>query len=717
MADKFQDTSELDTQRIASEVEGFVQMLDIRRRPFERRWYDNNFFDDGYHFRMVSRTTGKIIDTSAGQSALGPNRSIPKASRQIRGIANLLLGPDWVPVVYPQKINPNLFPKIQNPQTGKEEFGPEYKEALEFVKKHAQNIGSWTIREWKNQELNDKMTLMIILAAKHGVSYIQVWPDALEEKIRTQVYDAFDIYVDGSLTDIEEEPMVVKAIPKLISNIKANRQFDSQQLKKISPDNRYASSEIKEAYMRSRFGSKLPSDSAATLVQKEAYIKEIVNSENRDKIITDLKERAGEFKMGDVIIRQVFEAGGIWLRDRYTSLKKYPIVPFTMEPGPLYQVPLIERFIPANKSLDTAMSRVERYLNTMVAGHWITRKGENFEITNKAGGNVLEYETSKPEQADIKPLPQFIWNFIGETNANIEEQGASTSALAQIPPGVKAGVAIESLKATEYANLKIPSKQLKQTVKRITERMVDIAAHHFVKPNTIEVLDRNNEPTYFDIVGEEGVKAYAKIQEPLGEDVTVIRSDTVIDIETESGMGFTEEGRRSTMLQISEYLLKVTEAGVIPKEAATVAINKMLESFQFGATQEFMQAVEDGTTTVNEQQLEQMKVALLEALKDAGEVGDEASQKRVDENKIGTLEALKESGLADKIVGPIADNPETAPIPYKDAPPSIQRQMEIQAGFTPAEEPAPSEIDAVSKVITAEATNKKANQPPKTPAK
>ena len=340
MAD-FLDTSELDKQRIAGEVEAFVQMLDLKRKPWERRWYDNNFFDDGFHFRFVSRTTGKIIDISAGKSALGPNRSIPKASRQIRGIANLLLGPEWFPVVYPQKINPNVFPKTMNPKTQKEEPGDQYKQAIEYVKTHAQNIGHWITREWKNQEIDDKMTLMIILAAKHGVSFMQVWPDTVEEKIRTQVYDAFDIYADGSLTDFEENAMIVKACPKLVSKIKANEYFDKKQTDKISPDNKYASSEIKEAYMRSRFGRAMPNDSAVTLILKEAYIKEYVNSNNRDQIVRDLKERAGEFKMGDQIIRQVFEAGGIWLRDNYTSLKKYTIVPFNIETGTLYQVTLI----------------------------------------------------------------------------------------------------------------------------------------------------------------------------------------------------------------------------------------------------------------------------------------------------------------------------------------------------------------------------------------
>lgn len=702
------DTSTIGTERIASEIESFVSILDLKRKPWERRWYDNKFFDDGYHFKFISRTTGKIIDASTGKNTLGPSRSIPKASRQIRAVANLLMGAEPFPVVYPEKINPNLYGKVMNPETKKEEFSSDYIAARKAAKEIAQNIGHWITKEWERQNLEDKLTLMIILAATYGVSYIQVWPDALEEQIKTAIWDAFDIYCIGELNDLEDSPMIVKATPKLISQLKANEEFDEAQLKKISPDNRYASSEIKEAYMRSRFGKGMPNDTSATLIQKEAFIKEYVNAENREQIISDLGKRAGEFKMGDVIIRQVFECAGIWLKDKYTTLRKYPIVPFVMEPGPLYQVPLIERFIPANKSLDVVMSRVERYINTMVAGSWAVMKGENFQITNKAGGNILEYETRKPEQVEIAPLPNAVFNYIQELNSNIEEQGASVSGLNQLPEGVKAGVAIESLKATEYANLKIPSKQLKLTVKKITERMIEIAGNHFVTPQAVQYFDKDNEPSYFDIIGEEGIKARQGANIETDPSIIVIHPDTVVDIEVETGIGFTEQGRRDTMMQIANYMLSMVQQQILPIEAVQVAVKELLETFQFGSTQEFMQAIEEGTMPQDftQDQLQKLKIAMLETMKDVGMAGPEADAKLVDSTKVGVLEALKQSGLAEKIQGTVPDNPELDAIPYKDAPPSIQRQMEQRAGLTPATEPSPSEIESVNKVMSVANANK-----------
>jgi len=63
---------------------------------------------------------------------------------------------------------------------------------------------------------------------------------------------AFDIYLDGTLTEIYDSPSIVKAKPWLIAKIKANEEFDEAAVEAISPDNKYASSEVKQAYMNAR---------------------------------------------------------------------------------------------------------------------------------------------------------------------------------------------------------------------------------------------------------------------------------------------------------------------------------------------------------------------------------------------------------------------------------------------------------------------------------
>ena len=216
--------------------------------------------------------------------------------------------------------------------------------------------------------------------------------------------------------------------------------------------------------------------------------------------------------------------------------------------------------------------------------------------------------------------------------------------------------------------------------------MVDIAGRYFIMPQTVEVLSKNQEPKYFQIMGTAGVEARKKAKIDVEPNVTVIDPNAVIDIEVESGLGFTEQGKRDTMMQIANYMVQLAQQQLLPMEAVQVSIQELLRTFNFGSTQEFMQAIETGTMPQDftQEQMMKLKIAMLETMKDAGIAGKDNNEAMVNTTKIGVLEALKESGLADKMGNQVQDNPELDAIPYKDAPPSIKRQMEKNAGLIPA---------------------------------
>ena len=658
-------------------TEEFLQMYVSQRKSFERKWYDNNFFDDGYHFRYISKATDRIIDTSSRGNLNVPIRAIPKASRQIRGIANLLLQPDFTPVIYPEKITPASYP---DPNV--------FATALQEAKTTAKKIGNWMTKEWENQELIEKLTHMVILAAKNGISYIEVWPDPVEEKICSQVFDAFDIYLDGSITSIYDSPVIIKTSKQLISKLRANEYFDEEQVGKLIPDNKYASSEIKEAYMKSRYGNGMVSDKSSTVIQNEVFMKEYLSEYNYEDAVK-MSEKTGAMegkKKGDVLIRHTFTAAGVTLMDEYVDLPDYPIVDFRFEPGPIYQTPLIERFIPANKSMDIIASRIERYINTMTAGSWLVRKGENMQITNIPGGQQIEYTQTPPTQMGLSPIPPHVFEMMNFYQSVIEEQGSSASALGTLPPGVKSGVAIESVKAAEYANLKIAGNQLKNTVKRISEKMIDIADKHFLTPQTVYLLNQG-EPQYFDVIGQKGIDTRVELNRkspgafPVPQAVP-IKSDYVVDIDVESGLGFTMEGRKQTMQQITQFILPLAQMGLMTQDAVKVIMNKFLDTYNFGATQDFMDALETGqqSAPLNEEQITSMKVAVVEALKEAGVLGQDKEEEDIMKTKVGMVEAMRETGMLEN---QRKQEPEKPPVSvtYKDLPPEGQAQAAAMSGI------------------------------------
>ncbi len=148
----------------------------------------------------------------------------------------------------------------------------------------------------------------------------------------------------------------------------------------------------------------------------------------------------------------------------------------------------------------------------------------------------------------------------------------------------------------------------------------------------------------------------------------------------------------------------MTQAGVISPASMKYIVEKMLSVYQFGPTQELLDSLDTqgAAAAVDDQTLKKIQVALLQALKDAGEVGPEAQQQRIMENKVGVLQALKDSGLAKNMTQPVPDNPELAPIPYKDAPEDIKRQMEANAGLTPSQGISPVGSDQIVKHQQAE---------------
>lgn len=685
-------TSGVTSQSIGQAVDDIMTTDTSERRNFERRWYDNNFFDDGYHFRYLSRTQNKIVDLTEKQSLWAPIRAIPKASRQIRGVANLLVSRDFVPSVYPEKISKYQYPSQQqsDPQTGQmvETPNPEYEMALKEAKRIAKSSGHWLQEEMKDHDIAELIAYMVILASKHSISFMKIWPDAADQEIKTTVKDAFDIYVKATSTELEDSPHLIDAVPKLISQIKANPDFDEEQLSKINPDNKQASSEIKNAYMNSRYGRDFKDDSSATLIQKEAFLQEYLNDENTERLkmqYSEYKDKDSEEiltkkRKGEKILRHTFAAGNIGLYDRYSSLPSYPYAEFRFEPGPLYQTPLIERFIPQNKSLDMLVSRAERMAHTMVVGTWLKRKGEQFNITNQAGGQVIEYEGTPPTQGQMANIPSFFFDLIGFVQSLIEEQGVTTSALGKLPSGVKANAAIESLKESEYANLVIADRRLKKTVSAIAEKFLDYADDYFTTPKTVYYLEKG-EPQYFDIIGQRALDKMGEMGMDTPQGVIPIKKDYKVDIEIVSNLAYTREGQKEVLNGLMDKMIALAQQGLVPPETIKPVIEQFLDIFQFGATSEVMDAIDtygQGGNMTN-QQIEAIKVALLEVFKDLKGSDLLPDQKtRIEEAKVAALEVYKDTNNT-KPTETVKEPSQS--ISFKDMPTEGKVQMAAKAGI------------------------------------
>lgn len=689
-----------DSRSIGRAIEDMNFQAIMRRRSWERRWYNTNWFDDGLHFRVMSKRTGQVIDHVQRNTGF-IERAIPRASKQIRGIGALLLTPDYYPVVYPERITEEDYRNKITGQIDQE----AYNKAEEEAKQEARKRGIFLTTTWEDDlDLETKLADMILLTAKNGISYLQVYTDPITKRIKSDVLDAFDVICYGDVRELDDLPFITKAQPMDFNEVMSSETFDEEKKKELSPDNLYATSEIKEAYMRARYGSKLNAENLNTIVVRETFLREYLSDDNWEQAVklgSETGAMEGKSK-GDMVMRHPFSAGGVTLKDEYVDCDQYPFAELRFEPGMLYQVPLMERFIPLNKSQDIVVTRIEKFINTMVSGIYMVRKGENMLISNMPGGQKVEYEGTPPQQMQVGSAGSTPFQFMEMTDKYIEEQGISSTNVSQLPGNI-ANNTIENIQQQEYTNLKFATGRLKKCVTRIGELCMERGDKDYIKPVDFSYKE-GNDVKHITVIGSRGRKAHQKIGAHVPHDAVTLNRRAKIRIEADSGFGLTQDGRRQAMDVLMKNMTALYGQGFLSAEAMSMLVKRFVEEYGYGSTEEFMEAVENGVTQgqMSQQQIQQMKIAILQTLKDADLVGKGADKKMVESTKVGVLQTLKDSGLLDKeqAAGQLGDEVDQLVKLYKDAPDDIRRSIEMKLGLVPsqAEPISPSQSESAERL-------------------
>jgi len=166
--------------------------------------------------------------------------------------------------------------------------------------------------------------------------------------------------------------------------------------------------------------------------------------------------------------------------------------------------------------------------------------------------------------------------------------------------------------------------------------MLDIADKHFITPQTVMRLEKG-EPDYFDVIGAQGIEARKKAKIEEVPNTVPLKKDYKVNIQIESGLGYTEEGKKGRMMEIAKFVLEMAQAGYLSQSAAKIVVQRLIEVYKFGPTAELMEALEEGggEQELTPEQLEQMKVAILETKKDLADHEKE-------QMKIAFLEVIKD---------------------------------------------------------------------------
>src|SRR5258708_14119321 len=429
---------------------------------------------------------------------------------------------------------------------------------------------------------------------------------------------------------------------------------------------------------------------------------------------------------GDLIMRHPFSAGGVTLRDEYIDYDNYPFAELRLESGYLYQVPIMERFIPLNKTQDIVVTRIEKWINRMGTGIYRVRKGEKMIISNLPGGQKVEYEGTPPDQMNIGSVGSTPFQFMEMTDKYIEEQGISSTNVSQLPNNIGNNT-IENIQQQEYTNMKFATARLRACVTRIGELCMERGDKDYIHPTEISYKE-DNETHYFNVIGSRGKKAYKKINAKLPNDLITLNRKAKIRVEADKGFGLTQDGRRQALAALMKEMVNLYQLGFIGPEAMAMLVKRFVEEYGYGSTEQFMEAIERGVTQgqMSQNQINQVKIAVLQVLKDAKMTGPEFEKTLMEHNdanlhttKVGMLQTLKDVGLIKETED--EGKPEAAMSAlvamYKSAPPDVRRDIESKMGLNPSqEEPVTLEQSKTAKelhsVVSVNHASKMAEQQP-----
>lgn len=498
------------------------------RFRFERNWYIADNFWDGNHFVWWRQSTGTIDRIKPPKGSV--LRQVPKLKKAFEAMANLIVANDPRWTAYPEDGSPE-----------------EAEQAAQVASRRRMYLES----VWDEENMKGKTIDAVVTALKFPFSCFEVYTNPITRKQCVSNWEPFDIYWKPDVTDIDDSPMVVKCVAKLPEDIYNNPAYDIPEDTKFTVERRFAYSDLKEMRQMEKFGA-FPTTQDDTGILKEAYIK-------------DYKEDGTPF------IRLVSIYAGKIIRTQDLSLKRYPFAPLKLQGGPYFQQSYLESLIPTNKSIDLIVSNIETFFHTMTRGKWIKHKNATVTRITNENGDFIEYDVDKPEQVPLANIPNYVFVHLANLEKWIEERTVSSSSTGRAPRGIRAYKAIEALKQSDFASMGAPITFLEETLERVAELINEQAAIYISEPQTIQRLNQET-PDYFKVVGQN----YAQGQ----EGVVPISADTKVDVQIESGLSYTEEGKRQTMLELYQL-------GLVPPE-------DVLRVFRFSNIGEMLQKAQAG---------------------------------------------------------------------------------------------------------------------------
>lgn len=541
---------EIQDEKLKKTIDNILKVLPNIRKVQEFRWYKIDNFYEGNHFFEVLDPRTKEIKKDEFLNQVKEVAIVQRAKKQLVNAVNLIKAnkPSWA--VYPRK-------DIDLP-----------KEVAEVFDKFALKISEFLEDIYYYNDIDDISTNVIEDGFKYGVGYAEVGIDE-NNNLFVSHFSPYQIYHDPSLTDLDQAKWLVKEVVKtkeeilnatrnvideLTGEIKEIPLYDLEEAEKLKPESKVSLStyyDLLERRFRRGVGDVFDDEILGRIIMHEIWVK-----------------YRGKFWI-------ITEAQGKILRVEETPYTFLPFIAYVPIGQKLYQnTSWFEELIPLNKTLDVLITILNLLAKLGSKIILLKHKNTNIDELTSRVAELVEWEGQLPPEFMTPPSPSpILISAIEQVKLLMNELGLAMLTFGAVPRGVKAYKAIESLKSSEYSNLATPISRFEEFLEKMAEKILDILDLYLVEPTNFYLKGKNEVVNLVSL--DYFLQNREFIQEYLKDGYIPISSKYLVRVEITTGLAYTEEGKRETILELAK-------AGLIPP-------SKVLEVFRFSNAKELIE--------------------------------------------------------------------------------------------------------------------------------
>ena len=386
-------------------------------------------------------------------------------------------------------------------------------------------LGEYLAFQYDKLNLEEKVNKTLLYGLLYGLGIFQYgYDDRLdngEGNAWVETLDPFDTYIDPYCTSIEDARYVIKVMSKPYELLVDNPNYDKKVVENLTTTSTLSESDYKNLILNNENNI---SNTSKNVILHEGWF------------VT---------KEGIRVITTSPQSNEI-LRNELTSFKKLPFELYQpdINVGGIYGEGWVKNIVPLNKAANYLETSRLEYNILINKGRLLIPKGAGVKsVTNQNGEKIYYKAGFKPEFLPTPPMGSDVDRQINALGTYIQLIGAANEAfVGQTPTGVKSGIAIETLIASNFNQLSDLVNNLSNTLARLGEDILQLGYEYQLLTKPF----RASSGEYYGILG--GGQEPKEMERILK--VVSIPANPEVRVRITSGVAHTKEAKRDILMTL-----------------------------------------------------------------------------------------------------------------------------------------------------------------------